>query len=251
MGDLAARLEGMERPRRSFEPEYVDLLDIAERHLTFSELSLETAEAIASALDVPVVHLMQFDHPLPGEALDDPNFDARTLLALLSEMNNQPVSLTVLERSTGWAADRFQLAVRAANQNLVGTGIKVIADEHDHLLLKSSTSGIDREAIGRLRAETAKRTRQRGEPDEYAVVSSLSRLARGDEASFRRMAIDPESLETLVEEGVIEAFGEGYWFTRKTIDLLGLDLVSVDQMKPRDTPHGTSASDSRRGESLL
>ena len=231
-GDLEARLVGSNSGTRA-ELSYIDLVDIHKRNLEFSELPLETAVSIASALDVPAAFLLQFDQESAEVAVPRADNDARTLLAILDGSDRQPVDQVLVEESTGWTADRLETAIRLANHHLAGTGMRISTDQNDRLVLRLTSTNLDGAAVAKFRNAISEKGQPSKSSDSFEVLSSLWPLVHGDMEEFRKTGVDPRSLDELVSEGVIEPFLDGYWFTPETIKLLDLELVTVGQMAQR------------------
>jgi len=231
-GDLEARLVGSDTGTRA-ELSYIDLVDIHKRNLEFSELPLETAVSIASALDVPAAFLLQFDQESAGVTMPGADNDARTLLAILDGSDRQPVDRSLVEESTGWRADRLGTAIRLANHHLAGTGMRISPDQNDRLGLRFTSTNLDGAAVAKFRNAISEDEQPSASRDSFEVLSSLWPLVHGDMEQFRKTGADPRCLDELASEGVIEPFLDGYWFTPETIKLLDLDLVTVGQMDQR------------------
>ena len=183
-------------------------------------------------IDASATSLLQFDLGSPDDVGGGVEEDARTLLAILKE-DGQPVTRSVAEEATGWTAERFRQAIRTANHLLTGTGSRLLVDSNDHLVTRSDAPDIDTDAVARFQKLRVKPEAKPKPMDSFEVAKALWPLVHGNAETFRKGDADPQVLRQLADEGVLERFEDGFWFTPKIIKLLNLDLVSTSQMRRR------------------
>jgi hypothetical protein len=230
---------------------YVEVIDIADRQLELRSLPLETAKLIANALNIPLAELPRFDEddtPTQDELEGSPG---RTLIAILSGAQH-PLNIERVAEQLDWDPEFLRAAISTANSQLTEAGFFVALDETDSMSLERQDSSELQALAHTVRRQSSERSGG-GIPelDSCAVNFALMDLSRGDVGGFNNGRLSSDQLEGLVDEDVIEPYGDSYWLTPRTIEFLDLGIPTAQQLDGVDPTNWTEVSAQLHEQSIF